>query len=595
MALARGRLILGVNCAYHESAAALVCNGEVKFAIEEERITRTKHAKTARVSNPDELPWNAIRACLASAPGAGLSKLDAIAYSLVPDRRLALIGSDPYEIEDDVGFGTARGEVEFNRRVRGIPRLLACAAGDDSLAGRFRFVPHHLAHAASAFHASPLRRAAVLVVDGIGETSTAWLGRGSAQGLEVVEEVPYPHSIGMLWERVAVYLGFTAFDACKVMGLAAYGDPERFTLQFDRLFRVLPRDDGSSRRDGPPFLIDPVLARFRTNDVRGLESLFGPRRTPEDPPVLERFADVAAGLQRRTEEAVLALGRRLAAATGECDLVYAGGVALNCIATARLEREGPFQSLFVQGAAHDAGTALGAALLVASSAGEDLTGRRTAVPQAMSPFLGPSYDDTAIDAAIARSGWPAAKVEDPARLAASLVADGQIVGWFQGRSEFGPRALGGRSLLADPRRPGLRDTLNRRTKHREPFRPFGASVRAEDAADWFQIPGDRPGAASCRDLMILAYPAHPERAGMIPAVIHEDGTSRLQVVARDHAPLFHELITRFCELSGVPLVLNTSFNDQEPLVATPDDALKTFGRTHIDVLFLGDRLVRQPH
>jgi len=360
-----GRLILGVNCAYHESAAALIRDGEVVCAIEEERLTRRKHAKTARVFNPDELPWNAIRACLDAEPGTTLRDFSAIAYSLAPDRRLALIGSDPYEIEDDTGFGSRRGEEEFNRRVLEVPHILARAAGDDSLVGRFHFVPHHRAHAACAFHASPFPRAAILVLDGIGETSTAWLGRGSPQGLQVVEEIVYPHSIGMLWERVAVYLGFTEFDACKVMGLAAYGDPRRFILEYDRLFRLVDPDGGSSRQDGSPFLIDPILARFRSNDVRGLESLFGPRRTAEEPPDLERFADVAAGLQRRTEEAVLALGRRLARATGEHELAYAGGVALNCLSNARLEREGPFHSLFIFGAAHDAGTAIGAALDIA--------------------------------------------------------------------------------------------------------------------------------------------------------------------------------------------------------------------------------------
>jgi carbamoyltransferase len=592
MALHRGCLILGVNCAYHESASALVRDGEVLLAVEEERLTRSKHAKTARVSNPDELPWNAIRACLEAAPPAALSDLDAIAYSLAPGRRLALIGGDPYEIEDDVGFGTRRGEEEFNARVLGIPQLLARAAGDDSLVERFHFVPHHRAHAASAFYASPFPAAAVLVVDGIGETATAWLGRGSSEGLVQVEEIPYPHSIGMLWERVAVYLGFTEFDACKVMGLAAYGDPGRFIPQYDRLFRLVDRDGGTSGQDGPPFLLDPALARLRTKDVRGLESLFGPRRTAEEPPELERFADVAAGLQRRTEEAVLALGRRLARATEECDLAYAGGVALNCIANARLEREGPFRSLFMPGAAHDAGTAIGAALEIARAKDRALQESRCPAPRVLPPFLGPLHDDSAIDAAIRRWGFPAEKVQDPARMAASLLARGQIVGWFQGRTEFGPRALGGRSLLADPRRFEVRDALNRRIKHREAFRPFGASVLAEAAGDWFEIPSDRPGAVSCRHLMVLAYPVRPERAPLIPAVLHRDGTCRVQLVDGEQAPLFHALITRFHELSGVPLVLNTSFNDQEPLVTAPDDALKTFARTHIDALFLGDRLVR---
>jgi carbamoyltransferase len=684
---AAGRLILGVNCAYHESAAALICDSEVVFAIEEERLTRRKHAKTARVSNPDELPWNAIRACLEAAPGAALRDLGAIAYSLAPGRRLALIGSDPYELDGDIGFGSRCGEEEFNRRVLGVPHILARAAGDDSLVERFHFVPHHRAHAACAYHASPFRRAAILVVDGIGESSTAWLGRGSPEGLDVVEEIGYPHSIGMLWERVAVYLGFTEFDACKVMGLAAYGDPCRFFLEYDRLFRLADPDGGSSRQDGPPFLIDPALARLRSTDVRGLESLFGPRRTSEDALEQQRFADVAAGLQRRTDEAVLALGRRLARATGEHNLAYAGGVALNCLANARLEREGPFRSLFIFGAAHDAGTAIGAALDIAhekigvpqvkgnghsepgpgaiksrpcreagflpvSFAGVDRPRTPSPSPQKrraeeekreprprspsplwgegarragegacvdaqqkrpalrhpeepfqadfsssrlapLTPFLGPRYDDRAIEAAIARWGFAAEKVKDPADAAASLIADGLIVGWFQGRLEFGPRALGGRSLLADPRRPAIRDTLNQRIKHREAFRPFGASVLAEDAETWFEIPSDWTGAASCRNFMIVAYTVRPERAGLIPAVVHEDGTCRVQVVNSEQAPRFHALLVHFRQRTGVPLVLNTSFNDQEPLVATPDDALRTFDRAPIDALFLGDHLVRR--
>jgi carbamoyltransferase len=397
----------------------------------------------------------------------------------------------------------------------------------------------------------------------------------------------------MLWERVAVYLGFTEFDACKVMGLAAYGNPGTFAPAYHSLFRIVDRNGESSPQTGPPFVIDPRLARFRAGDVNGLESLFGPKRTPDEPPETQRFADVAAGLQARTEEAILALARRLATATGERDLVYAGGVALNCVANTRLEREGPFRSLYVFGAAHDAGTAVGAALDVAHH--ENARLQKSEVPDlyGLTPFLGVTYDDGAIDAAIARSRLSAVMVDDPASLAASLLAAGQIVGWFQGRMEFGPRALGGRSLLADPRRAEMRDLLNRRIKHRESFRPFGASVLAEDAADWFEVPREHAGAASCRDLMILAYPVCPGRASLIPAVIHRDGTCRLQLVSNERAPLFHTMIAKFRELSGVPLVLNTSFNDQEPLVASPDDALRTLATTKVDALFLGDRLVRR--
>jgi carbamoyltransferase len=589
------RLILGINSAYHESAAALIRDGEIVFAIEEERLTRRKHSKTARVTNPDELPWNAIRACLDAAPGATLSDLDAVAYSLAPGRRLALIESDPYPLDDPMGFGSRCGEEEFDRRVLGVPQILTRAAGDDSLLGRFHFVPHHRAHAACAFYTSPFRRAAILVVDGIGENSTAWLGRGSPEGIDLIEEIPYPHSIGMLWEKVAVYLGFTAFDACKVMGLAASGDPHRFISEFDRLFRVVDPDGGCCAQDGPPFAIDLNLAQFRRSDVQGLELLFGPRRTAEMAPDLPRFAGVAASLQRRTSEAVLALARRLARATGEQDLAYSGGVALNCIANARLEQEGPFRSLFIFGAAHDAGTAIGAALDVAIRQYGPPPRSRHSENCGVSAFVGTCYDDRAIELAIARTSFLAERVKDPAAAASGLIASGLIVGWFHGRMEFGPRALGGRSLLADPRRPAVRDALNERIKHRERYRPFGASILAENASHWLELPTDRPGAASCRNFMIVAYKVHPERARLIPAVVHADGTSRVQVVDAKQAPRFHTLLTHFRELTGVPLVLNTSFNDQEPIVASPDDALETFARAPVDALFLGDYLVQRQH
>lgn len=595
MALEQRGLVLGINCAYHESAAALVRGGAVVFAVEEERFTRVKHAKQARVSNPDELPWNAIRACLEWASHAELSQVDAIAYSLEPGRRLALVGADPHLLNDRSGFGTLQGEAEFNGRVLEIPQILAREANEQSVADRVHFVSHHRAHAASAFYASPFPTAAILVVDGIGEESTAWLGRGSGDGLELIDEIPYPHSIGMLWERMAVYLGFTEYDACKVMGLAAYGDHQRYAAEFDVLFPILDRGGGVIGKDGPPFRVEPELAQLRSDDVAGLESLFGPRRRPEEPPTAARFADVAAGLQRQTEQAVMALARRLSLATRERNLAFAGGVALNCVSNARLEREGLFQSLFFPCAAHDAGTAIGAALDVAYEKDTAAREIRSYQPHVHTPFLGPEYRSDEVEAAIERSGFRSERVAEPAERAVELIAEGQIVGWFQGRLELGPRALGNRSLLADPRSVLIRDELNRRIKHREPFRPFGASVLAEDASSWFSMPSDRGGAASSRHFMNLAYAARMEHKCRIPAVLHRDGTCRVQLVDAKLNPLFHSLINRFRERTGVPLVLNTSFNDQEPIVATPNDALQTFDRSGIDALFLGDQLVRRPH
>jgi carbamoyltransferase len=383
-----------------------------------------------------------------------------------------------------------------------------------------------------------------------------------------------------------VYLGFGEYDAAKVMGLAAYGDPNRFAAPMERLFTVRSGAKGPAKL---PFQIDPALARFRAGDVAGLESLFGPQRRTDEPPESSRFADVAAALQQRTEEALLAVCHQLAQLAPEQNLAYAGGVALNCVANARIERDGPFRNLYVLGAAHDAGTAQGAALEVSRQLGAPP--KRSS--ESLTPFLGPQYDDAEIATAIRDAGAAAEQVADPASRAAALIAEGAVVGWFQGRLELGPRALGHRSLLADPRRAGMRDELNKRIKHREPFRPFAGSILAEDVCDWFRIPNHREGARSSRALMLVTYPVCPARAASIPAVLHCDGTCRLQVVDRDSDPLYHRLLTGFRELTGIPMVLNTSFNDQEPIVCSPRDALATFAHTQIDALFLGDYLIRR--
>ncbi|MDB5385694.1 MAG: hypothetical protein JWM11_1340 [Planctomycetaceae bacterium] len=582
------RIILGINAAYHESSAAIIVGDTVVHAVEEERLSRVKHAKPALVSNPDELPWRAIRSCLDAADLESLSDCHAISYSLLPNRRQATVGRDPYPIDPILSFGTLNGEREFERRVRHVPKLLAESAGNDDVANRVHFVAHHRAHAASAFFCSPFDHAALLVVDGIGEDSTAWLGCGTSAGIQTIEEIPYPQSIGLLWERIAVYLGFTEYDACKVMGLSAYGDPDRFETEFDRLFQINSQTSATHRASSPPFFIDPLLARFRSGDVRGLETLFGPRRLPSESVEQARFADVAAGLQKRTEEAVLALCWQLAITTGEMNLAYSGGVALNCVANARIERDGPFDNIYVIAAAHDAGTAIGAA---AETAGSEVWQKKCGLGSKISPFLGPEYTADEIDRTLQTFGYEYEKSSDCVEQAVTLLMEGHIIGWFQGRLEFGPRALGGRSLLVDPRNTNLRERLNQRVKHRERFRPFGASVLEEQAAEWFEFPRGRDGAMHSRDLMLLAYRVNPEKVELIPAVVHRDGTCRIQTVNREANPLFHRLLNRFFERTGVPVLLNTSFNDQEPLVATPEDALLTFARTDIDDLFLQNRHV----
>ena len=382
-------IVLGINAAYHESAAALVCGGELAFAVEEERLSRIKHGKEARVFNPDELPWRAIQRCIESAGLSSVADVDAVAYSMVPGERLSMIGADPYPVGSDVGFGTHAGELEFDRRVRSVPELIQSAVRGAPRAPSFHFISHHLSHASVALNSSPFDQAAVLIVDGIGESATAWLGRGSRQALEPLEQIPYPHSIGMLWERVAVYLGFSEYDACKIMALGARGDPETFRKQMDQLFRISDQTGGECCKTSLPFQIEATKARFRAGDVAGLESLFGPARQPYEPPESQRFADLIATLQERTEQAILALAQRIARSCGERRLVYGGGVALNCVANSRLEREGPFEEIYIVGAAHDAGTAVGAAIEATRTLGVAPAAR---IRESSTPFVGPCFD-----------------------------------------------------------------------------------------------------------------------------------------------------------------------------------------------------------
>ncbi|MCC6749891.1 MAG: carbamoyltransferase [Deltaproteobacteria bacterium] len=577
------RVVLGINCAYHESAAALLRGGELVFAVEEERLSRVKHAKPARVDNADALPFAAIGECL-RAGGVSLGEVDAVGFSLEPGRRVALVGRDPYPLADPRGFGSAEGEALFDAGVRRSAELLAEHAGVPGFGSRVRFLPHHLCHAASAYLGGPFSRAAVLVLDGIGEEATGWLGLGEEGALTRLEELPYPHSIGLLWEQLALYLGLGAYDAGKAMGLAACGDATRPAAALDRLFRVV--DPDGRDETGPPYVVDAELARLR-GDLSGFEALFGPRAAPNggSPDEQPHLCDLAAAIQRRTEEALLACARRLARRTHASALCYAGGVALNCVANARLEREGPFEAIYVPGPAHDAGTALGAALL--------LGGARPR-PEPLSPLVGPDYDDARLERALRGSTFLVEPLADPSARAAELVAAGEIVGWFHGRLELGPRALGSRSLLADPRRLDMRERLNRQVKHRELFRPFAASCLEEALDAWFEVPvREGPGAEASRELMLLAYPVRAERRAQIPAVVHRDGTCRIQTVDALRQPAYHALLARFFALTGVPLVLNTSFNDSEPIVCSPEDALATFGRTEIDALVIGDRLVRR--
>ncbi|PMB71154.1 Nodulation protein NolNO [Beauveria bassiana] len=557
--------ILGINSAYHESAACLITDGRVVAAVEEERFSRVKHAKPASVDNADELPLESIRYCLASA-NIKPEDLDAIAYSFDPELRAqTFILDDKTEAGD---WGTQEGEDTFLAHLRLVPKALAAHVGS---AAELKFMPHHVSHAASTFYPSGYEDAAILVADGIGEAAATLLARGDKNGITILREIPFPHSIGFIWEKLSKYLGFSEYDACKTMGLAAYGDASRFKDAFPQLMRV---DDVSG------YSVDQPTANFRLPDFDRLEALFGPARKP-DTPLEKHHYDVAAALQVATDEALLALARELHRTVGSKNLCLAGGVALNCVTNMVLKEAGLFENVFIPSAPHDAGTAMGAALEL---------NQRMGGPMGVAsdtPYLGPEFDDDAIVSAYEAAGLSPKVSDAPARDAARMIAEGKIVAWFQGRMEFGPRALGNRSLLADPRSAATREMLNVKVKHRETFRPFAPSVLAELAGQWFELGAP----SSSYDFMLHACQATPAHREKIPAVLHEDGTARVQTVRRERNPMFYELISHFADLTGVPMLLNTSFNDSEPIVCTPADAIATFRKTRIDALFIGNRFV----
>ena len=565
--------ILGINSAYHESSACLLHDGCLIAAVEEERFNRVKHGKAPRIDNPQQIPASSIKYCLATG-GISFAEIEHVGFAFDPELRLQNIGKD--EMAPDEDWGGKNGELTFHALITSIPERLRHQLGM-SPNTHFHWLPHHLCHASSAYFVSPFNQSAILTVDGIGEFATTQAALGSGNRLEALWEINYPHSLGFLWEKLSRFLGFGEYDACKVMGLAAYGDPNRQAAAVQRLVQVTPSG----------FTVDAAMLQFRQFDnFAGLEQILGPRRQP-DSPLQQRHKDIAACLQHTTEQAMLQLARRLKTSVDTDNLCLAGGVALNCRANQILQERGPFKHVFVQPAAHDAGTALGAAYWIWHR-----VLKQPMAPVLTSAYLGPAYADAELEAAIRAQGLRYYRSRDVVAEAAQLLADGNIVAWFQGRMEFGPRALGNRSLLADPRDPGMREKINQKVKHRDAFRPFGPSITAEAAADWFQLPGNG-SVPSPSEFMLSTHAIRPERAQRIPAVVHFDQTSRLQIVRKHMNPLYHELLDAFGSLTGVPILLNTSFNDSEPIVCSPQDALNTFCKTHMDCLVLGEFIVKR--
>jgi carbamoyltransferase len=545
---------------YHESAAALLVDGKLVAAVEEERFNRIKHGKEANFDNPHQIPERSIRYCLKAA-GLTARDIDYVGYSFDPKRRKKSYRRDWWE---------PRFEETFQFRIGQVPAVIDEYFGRP-LGKKLHFVSHHLAHAASAYFPSGFDRAAILTIDGIGETAGASLAKGVGTKVKEIEIFDYPHSMGFLWEVFSSYLGFSHYDASKAMGLAAYGNPEVFREKFQLIFRS----------ENENFGIAQGFLGMTPESHEKVVALFGPQRY-EDDPFEPRHGDIAAALQEATDAAVMALVRRIKRLVPFENLCLAGGVGLNCVANEAVLKSGEFTNLFIPSAPHDAGTAIGAAFAIHAET------QKTPPQRGYStPYLGPSFNKREIAAAIKVSGLKARRSKSPARDAAKMIADGKIVAWFQGRMEFGPRALGNRSLLADPRRAEMRDILNQKVKHREDFRPFAPSVLTEHADDWFDI---GPRSAS-HEFMLFTPKVHADKLSRIPAVVHKDGSARVQLVSRKLNPRYHELISAFHKLTGVPIVINTSFNDSEPIVCTPTDAIVTFRKSGIDALVIDDMIL----
>jgi carbamoyltransferase len=588
-----GPKILGISAYYHDSAACLVVDGEIVAAAQEERFTRRKH--------DSRFPAHAIESCLREGGLAGPGELDFVVFYDKPLLKFERL------LETYLRFAPAglpsflQAMPLWLRRKLSIRELIR---RELDYRGTILFTEHHESHAASAFFPSPFERAAIVTVDGVGEWATASLGLGEGNRIRILREMHFPHSLGLLYSAFTYFTGFKVNSGeYKLMGLAPYGRPKYADLITRELIDL--REDGSFKLNLRYFNYCAGLTM--TND-RFARLFGGPPRHPETP-LTEREMDMAASIQVVTEKALLGLVRAAHAATGCENLVMAGGVALNCVANGRILREGPFANLWIQPAAGDAGGALGAALFVHHQL---LDGTRTVDGRhdlQKGSLLGPSFDDAAIARFLAERGIKAVQYENLDALVdrvSDLLIEGRVIGWFQERMEFGPRALGCRSIIGDARNRDMQATMNLKIKFRESFRPFAPSVLAEHAAEFFDLAVESP-------YMLLVAPVRAERLlptspaeggeltgldklkvvrSVIPAVTHVDNSARIQTVSRDDNPRYHRLIERFFEKTGCPVIVNTSFNVRgEPMVCTPGDAYRCFARTNMDFLVLGSWVV----
>jgi carbamoyltransferase len=610
-------VILGINAYHGDASAAIVVDGRLMAAAEEERFTRIKHCAG--------FPANAVRYCLEAA-GIRPGEIDHVAIARDPGARLfkkALYAArmPRLALERLAAWGKFAGIGEELGEALGVRGA--------EIKGEVHRVEHHKAHLASSFFVSPFGEAALLSIDGLGDFASTMWGFGEGSKFKVQGAMAFPHSLGIYYTALTQYLGFWKYgDEYKVMGLAACGEPE-YGDEFEKIVRL---DSSPARNNGrAPFHLgldyfihhktgpemtwregSPVLGRLYSDF---LDKRFGPSRKA-GAAVERRHEQVAASLQARLEEAVFALLNRLYELHRVRKLCLAGGVAFNCVANGKIFQRTPFEEVYIQPAAGDAGLAIGAAFYV----WHQILGRPRSF-EMKHAYWGPEFGDSQIREALgvrregtenrsqrsenrgqtSEVGSPRATVaghpssvtvlelpeDELVKVTAKKIADGKIVGWFQGRMEWGPRALGNRSIVVDPRRPEMKDILNRRIKHREPFRPFAPSILAERVGDYFEETFPSP-------FMLMTYKVKPEKRSLIPAPTHVDGTGRLQTVSREENPLYWKLIKEFENLTGVPVLLNTSFNDNEPIVCTPEEAVDCFLRTKMDVLAIGKFFVQKP-
>jgi carbamoyltransferase len=586
--------ILGISAFYHDSAAALIEDGTIVAAAQEERFTRKKHDAG--------FPSQAVEFCLARA-GVGLEDVDYVAFYDKPFLKFERL-LETYVAFAPRGFTSFRmamplwlREKLFQKDL--LSRKFMTYAPDFDWKSRLLFAEHHQSHAASAFYPSPFDEAVVLTMDGVGEWATTSVAVGQGNRLEVIKEIYFPHSLGLLYSAFTYYTGFRVNSGeYKVMGLAPYGEPKYASLILDNLMDL--KDDGSFRLDQSYF--DYCTGLTMTNGR--FDALFGgPPRHPDEL-LTQRHMDLAASVQAVTEDVVLRMTRALARETGKRNLCLAGGVALNCVANGHVLRDGQFDNLWVQPAAGDAGGALGAALCAYHGFKDGARTVSGAADAMMGSYLGPDYEQGEIETRLENAGARFSVLDEATATdrAAQALGDGKAVGWYQGRMEFGPRALGARSILGDARSPAMQKMLNLKVKYRESFRPFAPSVLAEDVSDWFDLEDASPYMLLVADVVEsrrLAMTAEEEALfgidklnvprSEIPAATHVDYSARVQTVHRETNPRYHALLSRFKALTGCPVVVNTSFNVRgEPIVCTPEDAFRCFMGTEIEVLVVGN-------